>query len=73
MTSPYTAHPVYGLSAGRLGWSNGSGHGRGEPAGVWGFYFAYVICETDFGHHLARTDPFERADSPPSDGVRSKI
>ena len=28
--------------------------------------------ETDFGHHLARTDPFERADSPPSDGVRSK-
>ena len=27
---------------------------------------------TDFGHHLARSDPFERADSPPSDGVRSK-
>ena len=28
--------------------------------------------EPDFSHHLARTDPFELADSPPPDGVRSK-
>ena len=46
----------------------GGGHtsdGRGGAGGQ------AEATETDFGRHLARTDPFQLADSPPPGGVSS--
>ena len=47
----------------------GGGHASDGRKGAGG---QAETTEPDFSHHLARTDPFELADSPPPDGVRSK-